>query len=182
ILDGNRASLGRYNGTPSGELRGWVHVAGGTPIYVRVSQIYGVNEPYMLALASGPLVDASEPNGDLEHATPVADGGSVQAFLSNAANDPTSLPDWYRIDVARDRNLTLDVDMSDGIAPHVELFNANRRELTRQSGGPGERIQLVARVPRGTYYVKVGSTYGVPRAGQGALPPWLVRPYTLSAR
>src|SRR6185295_17894250 len=64
ILDANRAPLNRNTGGPGVELRGWVHVAGDTPIYIRVSQYHTANEPYMLSLAAGPLAEAGEPNAD----------------------------------------------------------------------------------------------------------------------
>jgi len=182
ILDGNRAPLQRQGGAPGAELRGWIQVAGGTPIYLRVSQVYGVNEPYMLATTAAALPEPGEPNGDIERATMLVPGTPVQAFMSASANDPSAVIDWYRVDVARDGDLTLDLDMSQGVAPVIELFDANRRPLGRKGGAQGERIQLVVRVQRGTHYIRLSSVYALPAAGTGELPAWLARPYTLTAR
>ena len=105
----------------------------------------------------------------------------MKAFMSNAANDPSSINDWYRIDVRHEGTLTLDVDMSQDVNPMVEILNANRRPVHKQGGARGERIQVVTRVQRGTYYVRVYTIYGLASAGKGDLPPWLERPYTLTA-
>ena len=182
ILNANRATVYRESTGRGIEHRGWVHVKGGTQFYVRVSNIYsGVQGPYTLTLSSTPLAEPSEPNGDMESATLLKEGGSVKAFMSQAANDPSSINDWYRIDVHHDGNLSLDVDMSQGVVPQVEIFNANRKPVHRQGGARGERIQVVTRVPRGTYYVRVYTYSSQASAGQGDLPPWLDRPYTLTA-
>jgi hypothetical protein len=182
VLDANRASLNRQSGPKSSELRGWVHVTGGTPFYLRVSQVHGANEAYTLTLTATALVEPGEPNSDMDRATPIREGTPVQAFLSQAANDPSSLNDWYRLDVTRDGPLTLDVDMSQNIAPVVEVFNTNRRKLAHKSGNRSERIQLGAQVQRGTYYILVRTFHSVASAGAGELPPWLARPYTLLVR
>jgi hypothetical protein len=181
ILNGNRAPLHREVGVASGEVRGWIHVAGGTPVYLRISQVHGVNEPYMLATTAVPLPEPGEPNGDIAHATMLSPGTPVQAFASAVANDPSALADWYRIDVAHDGDLMVDLDTSEGIIPMLDVYNANRRPLGRKVGARGERIQLITRVQRGTHYVVVSSPTAVPAAGGGALPPWLARPYTLTA-
>ena len=180
VLDANRASLDRQSGGSSTELRGWVHIAGGTSIYLRVSQIHGANEPYTLTLAASQLTEPGEPNGDFERATPLKENGFVQAFISNAANDPSALNDWYRVDVRADGNLMLDVDMSQDIAPVVEVLSAARRPVGRKSGARSEHIQLPLRVQRGSYYVRVGSVHSVARAGGGDPPTWLTRPYKLT--
>ena len=180
VLDANRSPLHRHYAPKSSELQGWVHVTGGTPFYLRVSQVHGANEAYTLNLAAVAMVEAGEPNSDMEQATLLKEGTPVQAFMSQAANDPRSVDDWYRLDVTRDGPLTVDVDMSQQIAPVVEVFNANRRKLARKSGSRSERIQLGAQVQRGTYYILVRSIHSVASAGAGDLPPWLARPYVLS--
>lgn len=180
ILNANRASLYRESAGRGMEQRGWVHVKGGTQFYVRVSWVHNVPESYTLTLSSTALVEPGEPNGDLESATLLKEGGSVKAFMSNAANDPSSISDWYRIDVHHDGNLSLDVDMSQGVVPQVDVFNANRRPLHHQTGARGERIQVVTRVQRGTHYVRVSTYSGLESAGKGELPPRLDRPYTLT--
>jgi hypothetical protein len=180
VLDANRAPLNRHNGPKSTELRGWVHVTGGTPFYLRVSQVHGANEAYTLTLAATAMVEPGEPNSDMTRATVIREGTPVQGFMSQAANDPSSLNDWYRLDVTRDGPVTLDVDMSQDIAPVVEVFNVNRRKVAYKSGSRSERIQLGAQVQRGTYYILVRTFHSVASAGVGDLPPWLTRPYTLS--
>jgi hypothetical protein len=180
VLDANRASLHRHSGPKSSELKGWIHVAGGTSVYLRVSQVHGANEPYTLTLAASALTEPGEPNGDLERATPVEENGFVQAYLSNPANDPSGLNDWYRIDVKQDGNLMLDVDMSQDIAPLLEVKTAMRRPVGRKTGARSERIQLPVRVQRGSYYVRVGTYHFVASAGAGDPPTWLTRPYKLT--
>ena len=71
--------------------------------------------------------------------------------------------------------------MSQDIAARVEILNANRRAVNRKSGGRGERIQVVTHVQRGTYYVRIYTIHDLASAGRGDLPPWLDRPYTLTA-
>jgi hypothetical protein len=180
VLDANRASLHRHHGPRSSELKGWIHVAGGTSVYLRVSQVHGASEPYTLTLAASALTEPGEPNGEIERATPLAENGFVQAYLSNPANDPAALNDWYRVDVTRDGNLTLDCDMSQDIAPVLEVKTAMRRPVVRKSGARSERIQVPVRVQRGTYYVRVGTFHGVASAGAGDPPTWLTRPYKLT--
>ena len=180
VLDANRASLHRHTGPRSSELKGWIHIAGGTSVYLRVSQVHGVNEPYTLTLAANALTEPGEPNGDVERATPLKEDGFVQAYLSNPANDPAALNDWYRVDVARDGKMILDVDMSQDIAPVVEVVTAMRRPVARKTGARSERIQLPVRVQRGSYYVRVGTYHAVASAGEGDPPTWLTRPYKLT--
>jgi hypothetical protein len=180
VLDANRARLHRHHGPPSSELKGWIHIAGGTSVYLRVSQVHGANEPYTLTLAASALTEPGEPNGDFERATPLDDNGFVQAFLSNAANDPSALNDWYRVDVRQDGNLVLDVDMSQDIAPVLEVLTAARRPVGRKSGARSERIQMPLRVQRGSYYIRVGTYHAVASAGDGDPPTWLTRPYKLT--
>lgn len=180
VLDANRASLHRHSGPRSSELKGWIHIAGGTSVYLRVSQVHGVNEPYTLTLAANALAEPGEPNGDVERATPLKEDGFVQAYLSNPANDPAALNDWYRLDVKQDGNLMLDVDMSQDIAPVVEVVTAMRRPVVRKSGARSERIQVPVRVQRGSYYVRVGTYHSVASAGAGDPPTWLTRPYKLT--
>jgi hypothetical protein len=182
ILNVNRARLYKESVEAGTEHRGWVHVKGGTQFYLRVSQIYsGINEPYTLTLSSTPLVEPGEPNGDMESATLLKEGQPVKAYISHAANDPSSVNDWYRIDLHHDGTLALDVDMSQDITPFVEILNANRKQVLKKSASRGERFQVTTRVLRGTYYLRVYTIYGVPSAGKGDLPPWLARPYTLTA-
>ena len=159
----------------------WIHVKGGSQFYLRVSQIGSDTRAYTLTLSSKPLAEPTEPNNDMEKATLLKEGGSVKAFMSHAANDPSSISDWYRIDVHRDGKLSLDVDMSQGVVPHVEIINANRRPVHKQDGARGERIQVVTRVPRGTYYVRVYTYSGLDSVGEGDLPPRLEIPYTLTS-
>jgi len=180
VLDANRASLNRHSGPRSSELKGWIHIAGGTSVYLRVAQVHAADEPYTLTLTATALTEPGEPNGDFERATPLNDNGVVQAFLSNAANDPSALNDWYRVDVRQDGNLMLDVDMSQDIAPVVEVLTAARRPLGRKSGARSERIQLPLRVQRGSYYVRIGTYHSVASAGDGDPPTWLTRPYKLT--
>ena len=180
VLDANRSQLNQHYGPRSSELKGWVHIAGGTSVYLRVSQVHGANEPYTLTLAASALTEPGEPNGDLERATPLKDDGFVQAFLSNPANDPSALNDWYRLDVRQDGNLMLDVDMSQDIAPVLEVKTAMRKPVARKSGARSERIQLPLRVQRGSYYVRVGTYHSVASAGAGDPPSWLTRPYKLT--
>lgn len=180
VLDANRASLHRHYGPESSELKGWIHIAGGTSVFLRVSQVHGANEPYTLTLAATPLIEPGEPNGDVERATPLKENGFVQAFLSTPANDPSALNDWYRVDVKQDGDLLLDVDMSQDIAPTVEVLTATRRPVARKSGARSERIQLPLRVQRGSYYVRVGTYHAVASAGEGDPPTWLTRPYKLT--
>lgn len=180
VLDANRASLHHHYGPKSSELKGWIHISGGTSVYLRVAQVHGANEPYTLTLAARALTEPGEPNGDFERATPLEENGFVQAFLSNAANDPSALNDWYRVDVRQDGNLMLDVDMSQDIAPVVEVLTAARRPVGRKNGARSERIQLPVRVQRGSYYVRVGTYHSVASAGVGDPPTWLTRPYKLT--
>ena len=180
VLDANRSSLHRHSGPSSSELKGWMHIAGGTSVYLRVSQIHGVNEPYTLTLTASALTEPGEPNGELERATPLAENGFVEAYLSNPANDPSALNDWYRVDVKQDGNLMLDVDMSQDIAPVLEVKSAMRRPVARKSGARSERIQLPVHVQRGSYYVRVGTYHAVASAGSGDPPTWLTRPYKLT--
>jgi hypothetical protein len=126
------------------------------------------------------MVDPGEPNSDMNQATPLREGTPLQAFMSRAANDPGSVNDWYRLDVTRDGPLTLDLDMSQQIAPVIEVFNANRRKVAHKSGTRSERIQASAQVQRGTYYILIRSIHNVPSSGDGDLPPWIARPYVLS--
>jgi hypothetical protein len=180
VLNANRASLDHNSGPSSSEVRGWVHIAGGTSVYLRVSQVHGVNEPYTLTLTAAELTEPGEPNGEYDRATPIKENGFVQAYLSNAANDPSALNDWYRVDVKNDGNLLLDVDMSQDIAPVIEVLNANRRPVGRKSGARSEHVQLPLRVQRGSYFVRIGTYHGVPSAGGGNPPTWLTRPYKLT--
>lgn len=181
VFDANRGELHRVNGNASAEAKGWVHVAGGTPVFFRVSQWHQGTDSYFLTLTAEPLRDPGEPNNDMDHATPLHEGRPATGFASNAANDPTSFDDWYRIDVAHDGALKLDLDMSEGASPQLTIFDANRREMERVSGGVSERIQKTTRVHHGTYFIKLRPWHGLASAGNGDLPPWLVRPYTLTA-
>ena len=180
VLDANRASLHRHSGPRSSELKGWIHIAGGTSVYLRVSQVHGVNEPYTLTLAANALAEPGEPNGDVERATPLKEDGFVQAYLSNPANDPAALNDWYRVDIGHDGKMILDVDMSQDIAPVVEVVTAMRKPVARKTGARSERIQLPLPVQRGSYYVRVGTYHSVASAGEGDPPTWLTRPYKLT--
>ena len=45
VLNANRASLHRHSGPSSSEVKGWIQIAGGTSVYLRVSQIHGANGP-----------------------------------------------------------------------------------------------------------------------------------------
>ena len=74
----------------------------------------------------------------------------------------------------------LDVDMSQDIAPVLEVKTAMRRPVARKSGARSERIQLPVHVQRGSYYVRVGTYHSVASAGAGNPPTWLTRPYKLT--
>jgi hypothetical protein len=180
IFDANRKRVEHEHGGKSQEVRGWVHAAGGSFFYVRISQVHGVNEAYTLALATGPLVEPTEPNGSFEQATALPASGQITGFMGNTLNDPAGLEDWYRVEVGQDGELGLTLDMSQDIAPLVDVFDGNRKRLERKSGGRGERIQASARVRRGTHFIRVSSVHTVPFVGRGEPAGWLTRPYTLT--
>ena len=175
------------SGPRSSELKGWIHIAGGTSVYLRVSQVHGVNEPYTLTLAANALAEPGEPNGDVERATPLKEDGFVQAYLSNPANDPAALNDWYRLDVKQARKPDAKNDPG---RRHESGHRAGRggrdrdasSPVARKSGARSERIQLPLRVQRGSYYVRVGTYHSVASAGAGEGNPltWLTRPYKLT--
>lgn len=145
-----------------------------------MSQIHSVNEAYTLTVNSTALAEQGEPNNDAERATPLAPGRAISAFLVGPLNDPGALDDWYRIDADRDGELAIDIDMSQGIASSVKLFDVNRREIDRRSAGRGERFRFQPKVRRGVYHLKVGSIHNVAAAGDSEVPQWLTRPYVIT--
>ncbi len=181
IFDVNRKRVHRDSGRGGQEVQGWVHVAGGTLIYIRISQIHGAFEAYTLAMTAGPLAEPGEPNGGYEQATLIPPSGTTTGFMGNPVNDRTAADDWYRIDVTSDGPLSITIDMSQNIAPTAELLDVNRRRIARQNGNGGERIQLqVANVRRGMHYLRLGSIHGIPDSGTGDLQQHLTRPYSIT--
>jgi hypothetical protein len=180
VFDANRKQMEQMSRGAHQEIRGWAYVAGGTQFFLRVGQIHGASEPYTLTTSSTALAEAGEPNNDAERATPLAPGRAVSAFLAGPLNDPMALDDWYRIDARRDGDVAIDIDMSQGIAPVAKLFDVNRREVTRQSAGSGERFRFQAKVRRGVYHLKLGSIHRVPAAGENEPPQSLTRPYVIT--
>jgi hypothetical protein len=71
VFDANRKTLLADSAPPSAELQGWVHVAAGTPVFLRVSQIHGETEPYFLTLRTDALPEPGEPNNEMTRATPL---------------------------------------------------------------------------------------------------------------
>jgi hypothetical protein len=180
VFDANRKQIDQVNRGAHQELRGWAYVAGGSQFFLRVGQIHGANEAYTLTTSATPLAEAGEPNNDAERAMPLVPGRAVSAFLAGPLNDPGAIDDWYRIDARRDGDMAIDIDMSQGIVPMVKLFDVNRREVTRQSAGAGERFRFQAKVRRGVYHLKLGSIHRVPAAGENDPPQALTRPYVIT--
>lgn len=148
---------------------------------MQVDEEYGSTDTYTLALTAEPLADTGEPNDTRENATPLPEGGSVTAFLSEVANDPKALLDAYRFEMTHNGPVTFDVDMSPGVAPRLEVRDIDRKHVGGQFGDYGERIHVPLQLRRGTYYLSVSSFFGMSSAGGGDLPARLTRPYTISA-
>ena len=180
LFDADRKKLAEFGAPATGEARGWVHAAGGKPIYVEVYEDVGITDTYVLTLTTEPLPDAGEPNGEMAKATPLREGGSVTAFMSEVANDPIALSDWYRIDVTHAGPVTIDVDMSPGVAPQIDVFDNDRKHVGGRFGDRGERIHVSMNLHRGVYFAKVGSFFGISSAGACDLAARLTKPYTIS--
>jgi hypothetical protein len=180
IYDGNRKKHHRQQGGKGEELIGWLLAAPGSTVHVRVAQIHGVDESYSLVLEARPLGEEGEPNASADSATKLAESGSARGFMAVAINDPDSLADWYRIEVSRPGLLRVDLDMSESIAAKAELFDGNRKRVARKSGGRSERLQLEAKVNKGTYYLSLGSVHSIDPAGKGEVPSFLTRPYVIT--
>lgn len=180
IYDANRKEIERLTVGKHQELRGWAYVAGGTSFFVRIAQYYSSNDVYTLTTSAAPVADAGEPNDDGAHATALVPGRPIAAFLAGPLNDLDALQDWYRVDAHQDGELAVDIDMSQGIASSVKLFDANRHEVQRQSAGAGERFQFRVRVRRGVYHLQLTCIYGVRVVGLGEPPPHITRPYTIT--
>jgi hypothetical protein len=182
ILDGNRRNDTTIHGKKGEPLAGWAYVAGGTSIFVKVRQVHGVDETYTLTVDSGVLAEAGEPNNELETATPLAIGGSAAGFLARPLNDEAAAIDWYRVELPSAGGFSLDVDMSQGVSSRVTLFDANRKDIARKSGGRGERYQhTFKKLAAGTYFLKIDSMHTLDESGGGALPEALTRAYTITA-
>jgi hypothetical protein len=179
ILDGNRKRVHYQGGGKGEELGGWVHVAGGTNLLLKIDQVHSATDTYTLVLEPVALVEAGEPNEDVAQATSLAEAGTAQGLMSPPANG-AGLTDWYKIDVSSAGNLKIDLDMSQEIAVKAELLDGNRKRVVFKGGGRGERVQLEAKVKKGTYYLKLESVHSVDPAGKGDLPPWLTRPYVIT--
>jgi hypothetical protein len=180
LFDADRKKLAELTAPATGEARGWVHAAGEKPIYVEVDEDVGITDTYTLTLTTAPLPDEGEPNGEMAKATPLREGGSVTAFMSEVANDPVALNDWYRIDVTHAGPVTIDVDMSPGVAPQIDVFDDDRKRVGGRFGDRGERIHVSMNLHRGVYFAKVGSFFGMSSAGAGELAARLTKPYTIS--
>jgi hypothetical protein len=179
IKNANRTNVVYLVGNEGG-VRGWVHVAGGTSIFLFVTQEGDEREAYQLTLTVEAVSEPSEPNNDMEHATPLRPGQPATGFFGWAANDPALGDDWYRVESAHDGPLKVDLDTSEGVYPMIKIFDANRRELTRSTGGAGERIQATTAVRSGVAYIKISPERPIAAGGEGEQAPWLARPYTLT--
>jgi hypothetical protein len=178
LLDRDRALLLRESAASGATAQGWIHLAAGAPMYLRVSQNHGVDETYTLDLVATALDEQGEPNASAETATPIAIGRPHPALMGNAAGDRDALVDWYQFDASGDGALTVDVEMSDAIGARVELFDENRRRRALKSGGRGDRIRLEVNARRGErFFLQVSSVYTVERAGRGEVPTRLQKPY-----
>lgn len=180
LFDGDRRQLTHFFTPASVEARGWVHASGGKPIYVQVTAEMWTTDTYTLTVTTEPLADATEPNDDMSMATPLREGVSVKAFMSDVANNPGAVGDWYRIDLAHEGPVTIDLDMSPGVAPRIALFDADRKPVGARFGGAGEVIHLPLKLRRGVYYAKVDSYGSIASAGGGDVPARLTRPYTIT--
>jgi hypothetical protein len=181
ILDGNRRNDRNLYGKKGEEVRGWAYVAGGTTFYLKIRQTHGATESYTLALESGALPEANEPNNTMEFATPLAIGASTTGFLARPFNDEAVAADWYRVELPTPGHLAIDVDMSQGISSRVVLFDSNRKQRGQKGGGRGERYQhSFEKLAAGTYYLKLDSSQGPGESDGGELPESLTRAYTIA--
>jgi hypothetical protein len=181
IFDGNRRSDRNLYGKKGEQVRGWAYVAGGTTLYLKVRQIHGAQETYTLALDSGALPEANEPNNTMEFATPLALGASTTGFLARPFNDEAVAADWYRVELPTPGRLAIDVDMSQGVSSRVVLFDSNRKQRGQRGGGRGERYQhSFDKLAAGTYYLKLDSSHGLDESDGGDLPESLTRAYTIA--
>jgi len=180
LFDGDRKKLVQFGAPRSGEARGWVHASGAKPIYVEVDEDFGSIDTYILTLTTEPLADTGEPNDDMSKATPLREGVPLTAFMSEVANNPAAAEDWYRLDMKHEGPVTIDVDMSPGVAPRIMVFDADRRRVGETGGERGERIHLSMKLRRGIYYARVDSSFGMSSAGEGELAARLTRPYTIN--
>lgn len=181
ILDGNRRNDRNLYGKKGEQLRGWAYVAGGTTFYLKIRQTHGATETYTLALESGALPEAGEPNNTLEFATPIAVGASVSGFLARPFNDEAAAADWFRVELPSAGALGIDVDMSQGVSSRVVLFDSNRKQLGQKGGGRGERYQhSFPKLAAGTYYLKLDSSHTLDESDAGELPEALTRAYRIA--
>jgi hypothetical protein len=181
IFDGNRRNDRNLYGKKGEPVRGWAYVAGGTTLYLKVRQTHGAQETYTLAVESGALPEANEPNNTMEFATPLAIGGSTTGFLARPFNDEAVAADWYRVELPTPGSLAIDVDMSQGISSRVVLFDSNRKQRGQRGGGRGERYQhSFDKLAAGTYYLKLDSSQGLDESDGGDLPESLTRAYTIA--
>ena len=181
VYDAHRKKGHADQGRKGEEVRGWLHVAGGTAAFLRVAGNANAESPYTIALTAEPITEPTEPNGSFEMATALPEsGGDVTAFLARPFNDPGLVEDWYRVELTRPGPFTVDVDMSQDVAPRVDLFDQRRKRLRVESGQKGERIQLARDLPAGVYYIKVDANSHVHESAAGEPMQHVVRPYRIT--
>lgn len=185
IYDTNRKEIAGHPGAKAAQMTGWVVVAGGTKVHLKVSSqnIGGPGDTYILGLEAIPLNEAGEPNGSWESATTVELGAPASGILGNAVNDPSLVEDWYSFIMPPTGKVTIVADIMQGVHPAVEAFDSGRRSVAHATGGNGERVTLQVKSKPGKHYVKItGATIPDPSplSAMGDLPAFLTKPYTLT--
>lgn len=166
--------------------KGWVVVAGGSPIYVEVNTRVPGDQTYRLTITPTPIEDVDEPNDGPERAVSVQAGGSYQAFISPALNDPTHREDWYRLDVHEPGTYQVVLDEAPAeVQFEVHAFDADHQKLFRKKSrndGATLRFEMEVSQP-GTTFLQVNHakiSVSVTTFGRGELPEFLTRPYRLT--
>jgi len=177
IYDADRKSHLVDYGPASGEVRGWVHVAGDTTIYIKAAQLQSFKGQYTLTLTAEPLNDPDEPNDDIDHPTAVQQGKAVKSFISAEMNNVGSAVDYYKVDVRHDGAVTLDLDMIQGVDPTIVVFDADRKQVGRQYGQVSEHMHFTLKLKHGLHYVKIFPYSNLSSTGTGELPVRLERQY-----
>lgn len=180
VFDSNRKQVHHHAGSRNEHIQGWFFAEGGSQVYVRAMQIHGDQENYLLSLTATALGDATEPNDNLEQATPLQDGKG-EGVMAWAINNKDAGSDWYSFDVAKAGPITITVDMPEDSAARINLFNANRKPMGSKVGSRAERVVWeVKKLTPGKHLVEIKSPHTVKVADKGEVPSRLSRRYSIT--
>lgn len=143
-----------YNGTHGGNLNYRFLVAPAQTYYVQVHEFrHNRKGKYLLRLSALKLYDAHEPNQTLLQAKAVSTDDIVEANLMDGHDY-----DFYQFESQQTGRIEIQFDnRSSTIAPHLQLFNANKSSLLAvYDGSNGANKALQYAVEQGQlYYVRV---------------------------